>query len=164
MSSSPLPISVVVAHGAYLRAAQYNDFSKELAILGMEAVVPQLPSSSTSPPSDAFAADVEVLRSSLCMQLSAGRDVILLTHSYGGLPGCEALKDLPEPCAPHVGKVLGIVFVSAFVAEEGQSLATAKESGQPADWVRLEVCCPNLLHTRKASVDWLISGRPNIRR
>ncbi|KAK5119214.1 hypothetical protein LTR85_007828 [Meristemomyces frigidus] len=135
MPSSRWPTSVVVAHGAFHKASQFDEFGKHLAELGLKPVVPQLPSSSATPPSDAFEADVEVLRAALVTELSAGHDVILLAHSYGGIPGCEALEGLPEPCTPNVGRVLGIIFVSAFVAEEGQNLITAKKGG-PAEWVK----------------------------
>ena len=126
---SALP-TLVLAHGAFSKASLYDSFAAQVEKHGMQVVTPQLPSSSPSPPAEPFAADVAVIHHALQNQLAAG-DVVLLTHSYGGIPACEALKNLQK----SKGRVRAIIFVSAFVADEGQNLITSKAHGH-ADWVR----------------------------
>ena len=56
------------------------------------------------------------------------------------MPGCEMLADVPEKGVDgqKLGRVLGIVFVSAVVAD-GMSLMSSKMKGR-AGRVRNEVC------------------------
>ncbi|KAJ7185380.1 Alpha/beta hydrolase fold-1 [Mycena filopes] len=54
-----------------------------------------------------------------------GKDVVLVPHSYGGVPTCEAAKGLAKSAREREGKaggVVRIVFVSAVVPKEGESL------------------------------------------
>ncbi|KAK7023030.1 AB hydrolase-1 domain-containing protein [Favolaschia claudopus] len=54
-----------------------------------------------------------------------GKDVVLVPHSYGGLVACEASKGLGKSIREKEGKKGGIariVFVTAVVGREGQSL------------------------------------------
>lgn len=139
------PKTLIIAHGAFQTQYHYQAFlsavHNETGTVFDRALVPQQSSSGPSPPSDSFDRDVKLLHKTVRGELLDGRDVLLVCHSYGGIPGCEALADLPEKpvdSTPRLGKVLGIVFVSAFVAEAGQSLVTSKMGGR-AEWVKIDV-------------------------
>ncbi|KAK6218243.1 hypothetical protein LQW54_002769 [Pestalotiopsis sp. IQ-011] len=54
-------------------------------------------------------------------------DVVLIMHSYGGMPGSSAAAGLP--------RILGLVYVAAFVVPEGTSCA-GMTGGRLAPWVR----------------------------
>ncbi|KAF2211234.1 hypothetical protein CERZMDRAFT_98548 [Cercospora zeae-maydis SCOH1-5] len=131
--------SIVVAHGAFHTSWHYQIFVQAVQKHTKidRVLVPQQTSSGPSPPDDCFDIDVKLLHSTISTELREGRDVLLVCHSYGAIPGCEALADLPL-CKPgETGKVLGVVFVSAFVTEAGQSLITAKMGGR-ASWVKVD--------------------------
>lgn len=136
-------VTAVIAHGAFQTQWHYQPFLdaiKQNTDID-RIVVPQQSSSGASPPEDSFAQDVKLLHDTVASELQSGRDVLLICHSYGGIPGCEALANLHNPdgsSAGKAGKVLGVIFVSAFVAEAGQSLVTSKTAGR-ASWVRIEV-------------------------
>jgi pimeloyl-ACP methyl ester carboxylesterase len=88
-------------------------------------IVPSQTEAGHSPPEDCFVRDVATIRSAVIGELSSGRHVLLQAHSYGGIPCCEALVNLPAikgKDATCPGRILGIVFVSAFFPGEGQSL------------------------------------------
>ena len=54
-----------------------------------------------------------------------GRDVILLVHSYGSIPGAGAATGLSKSTRLQEGKaggVMGMVFLSAVVVKEGETL------------------------------------------
>lgn len=134
--------TLILSHGAFstqfhyqpfLNAVQKNTcFSRTLFV--------QQSSSNANPPPNSFEADIELLHETIRRELTAGRDVLLVCHSYGGIPGCEALADLPEKAVEgkgKLGRVLGIVFVSAFIADAGQSLVTA-QNVPAADWVKID--------------------------
>lgn len=139
------PTSLIISHGAFQTKYHYQAFLSAIHDsphnIFDRALVPQQSSSGPSPPPDSFERDVKLLHEAVRNELLDGRDVILVCHSYGGIPGCEAAADLPET-APEgnerIGKFLGIVFVSAFVAEAGQSLVTSKMGGR-AEWVKTDV-------------------------
>lgn len=140
--------TIILSHGAFNTPWHYNLYTHALQKDSFRTLCPQQSSSGPSPPPNSFESDIELLNETVRTELIAGRDVLLVCHSYGGIPGCEALADLDLPekgvdgDGQRIGKVLGIVFVSAFVAEAGQSLVTSKMAGR-ASWVRVEVRYPN---------------------
>ena len=139
--------TILLSHGAFNTPWHYNLYTTALQEHDFRTLCPQQSSSGPSPPPNSFDSDIELLNETVRSELLAGRDILLVCHSYGGIPGCEALADLPEKAlkGKRLGRVLGIVFVSAFVAEEGQSLVTSKMAGR-ASWVRVEVSSPLYLH------------------
>jgi len=78
---------------------------------------------------------------SLASQLAdEGKDVVLVAHSYGGLVACEAAKGLAKSVRGKDGKqggIVRIVFVTAVVGLEGQSL-TDVFGDLALDFVRIE--------------------------
>lgn len=73
--------------------------------------------------------------------LDAGKDLLLVMHSYGGLAGnCSAkgLSKKERSSAGHEGGVIGLVFITAFVAKEGSSLFVMSE-GRPDPFVVIHV-------------------------
>lgn len=103
-------------------------------------MVPQLPSASATPPLDPLEADVQVLRTSITREMETGNDVLVLAHSYGGIPVAEALKGvIQSPSQGGHGKVLGIVFVSSMVVDEGESMVMARAGQDSSHWIRIEV-------------------------
>ncbi|KAJ7719923.1 Alpha/beta hydrolase fold-1, partial [Mycena metata] len=71
-----------------------------------------------------------------------GKDVVLVPHSYGGVPACEAAKRLAKTVREKEGKAGGIVrivFVSAVVPKEGESLRDVMGAAVDADYVKVEV-------------------------
>lgn len=140
----PSSTSVVLCHGAFQTSYHYQLYVDAIRAKTRinRIVVPEQLSSGPAPPTKSFERDVTNINTAIAEELRSGRDVLLVAHSYGGIPGCEALAGLPSSPADNdgkpVGKVLGIVFVTAFVAERGQSLISSYH--KRADWVRIDVC------------------------
>lgn len=136
--------SVVLSHGAFQTQYHYQLYLDAIRTNTEfdRVIVPEQLSSGPDPPVNCFESDVASIKAAVTSELRSGRDVLLVAHSYGGITGCEALAAIPESPAENdgmpVGRILGIVFVSAFVAEQGQSLITSYN--KRADWVRIEVC------------------------
>ncbi|KAK5137140.1 hypothetical protein LTR08_000645 [Meristemomyces frigidus] len=128
------PTTILIAHDAFHKASAYDTLATHLATFDLRTIVPQLPSASRCSPPDPFAADTAMFHNAVVAELMTGHNVVVLAHGYGGLPGCEALQHLPlRSSKAGIGRILGIIFVAAFVAEEGESFATAMEGGQP-EW------------------------------
>ncbi|KAL9003526.1 MAG: hypothetical protein Q9188_003612 [Gyalolechia gomerana] len=57
--------------------------------------------------------------------IDSGKRIVLITHSYSGGPGGMAAKGLSiteRRAAGLPGGIIGLVFISAFLAKQGQSL------------------------------------------
>jgi hypothetical protein len=70
-----------------------------------------------------------------------GRAVVIVTHSYGGVPGTESAKGLSKTDRQAAGKdggVVGIVYLAAIVPEVGQSVLD-RASRKRVDYVRCGV-------------------------
>jgi hypothetical protein len=63
----------------------------------------------------------------------------MIYHSYGGVPGSEALPSyLSSPHPPNWRKVLRLVYITAFVLPEGGSLIAALND-TPLPWFIINV-------------------------
>ena len=76
--------------------------------------------------------------------LAAGKDVVMIYHSYGGSPGSEALKNYVSDLStggsqkPGHGSVKRLVYCTAFVLPEGGSLMAALQF-KPLPWFIIDV-------------------------
>lgn len=102
MTTSPLPIAVLV-HGAFADAASWTGVIAELQNDGISVVAPPNPLRGLE--SDA------AYIASVAAQIDG--PVVLVGHSYGG-----AIISV----AGAAENVVGLVYVAAYVTEEGESL------------------------------------------
>ena len=111
-----------------LKDAGYNDIISE-----------KNPSCDSETPNDQSASgDTAAIRESLLTQINAGKDVLLVMHSYGGSPGAAAATGLSKPELSATGKqggIIGLVFIAAFLAQEGDSLLNRLPGRQFDPWV-----------------------------
>ena len=76
-------------------------------------------------PIPGFEPDVEVIRSAMESACDADQDVVLFMHSYSGVPGSEAVKNLDKASRRKGGKkggVVHLVYCAAFVLPVGAYL------------------------------------------
>jgi hypothetical protein len=142
MSTKP---TLIIAHDAFHKASQYERFRRALADVGIEnTIIPQLPTSCVSIPTDAFAKDVETIDDIILDEITNDRDVVILVHGYAGIAVTNALtnvQDIVGVYAPDSikGRILGLVFVAGVVPKKGEDLTSALWTGI-GDWVTCEVC------------------------
>lgn len=109
--------TVVLVPGAWLPPTAYTAWTARLEQDGYRTAITPYPSS--DPSGDAqdldVAGDAAVVRAALSRLLDD--DVVLVMHSYGGMPGSSAAAGLLG------AGVLGLVYVAAFVVPEGTSCA-----------------------------------------
>jgi len=132
--------TIVLIPGAWHVPEHYKPLIDSLKGARYEVISHQLPSvSSQTPREQSVANDASFIEKSLLLPiLDAGKDVLLVMHSYGGCPGADAAKGLSKverKAAGKKGGIIGLVFMCAFVAAEGDSLLS-KLPGQKYDpWV-----------------------------
>ncbi|WP_421477767.1 alpha/beta hydrolase [Agrobacterium tumefaciens] len=102
-TQSSKPVSVVLVHGAFVDASGWRKVYENLSQDGYEVLVVQ--NSAVT-----FAQDVERTRGVIA---EASHPVVLVGHSYGGAVITEAGSE---------EKVVGLVYLAAFVPEAGESV------------------------------------------
>jgi len=109
---SAAAVSVVLVHGAFVDGSGWKDVYEKLSKDGYDVAVVQNPTTS-------LADDVAATRRAIT---NAKGPVILVGHSYGGSIISEAGND---------PKVVGLVFVAAFVPDKGESVASLTANPPP---------------------------------
>ena len=131
---------IVLVPGAWHSPIHYGLLIAQLNKQGYVVVTDKLPSvGSSTPRSQSVANDSAYIKSKLLTPLlDAGKDILLLMHSYGGCPGADAAKGLSKSERTAAGKkggIIGLVFMCAFVANEGDSLKSKLPGGVYDSWV-----------------------------
>ncbi|KAH7020465.1 Alpha/beta hydrolase fold-1 [Ilyonectria destructans] len=123
---------IVLVHGAWQRPDQYESLKQGLAGRGFTVLQPESATSGTSIAElrgKTYLDDVAVIRGAIEEPLAAGKEVILVCHSYGGIPTSAAAEgyqvhERREQGLP--GGIKHIVYLAAFAfPEKGLSLLIA---------------------------------------
>lgn len=125
--SSPKPTLVLVP-GACLTTPVFDLFLPLLEKAGYPTATLQVASADPPDPQAANAtADAAALRNQLLPLLDAGKELVLVLHSYAGVPGGGAVAGLSKTVRAQQrkrGGVVGMVWMAAIVLPEG------RESGE----------------------------------
>ncbi|KAL2072190.1 hypothetical protein VTL71DRAFT_11533 [Oculimacula yallundae] len=140
MSSKP---DFIIVPGAWHGPDSFAPTTALLNSAGYDVHGVTLPCLGANPPLKSFDPDVLAVQKVLNKVLSTGKDVIMIYHSYGSVPGSEALKEYVNEVGTGKGgkqgwgKVRRLVFVTAFVLPEGGSLM-AGLGGQDLPWFEVD--------------------------
>ena len=120
----PRPIIFLIP-GSFHDSACFDSLRAALDALAYSSVTATLPSIASHDPFTADAiADSKFIRANLESLIKEGHAVLLVAHSYGGIPGAAAATGL-SMAERHergdVGGVVGLVFISAVLTKEGES-------------------------------------------
>jgi pimeloyl-ACP methyl ester carboxylesterase len=121
MASSP---TVVLVHGAFADASGFAGVIRALQARAVEVRAPMNPLRSLSFDADAVARYTTTIDG----------PKILVGHSYGGAVISQA--------APAVSDVVGLVFLSAFALDQGESCASVQEPFPPSLLASTNVATP----------------------
>src|SRR5204863_10187278 len=119
--------SVVIAPGSFSSSALYKDLLDRLEAHGYEAIYVHLPSTRhrTDIPPPTMEDDAKHIQSVTTPLVEEGKDVVLVMHSYGGIPGTESARGLAKADRQASGKKGGIsslVYVTALLTRVGECL------------------------------------------
>lgn len=131
--ASPAHPTIAIIPGAFHSPSHFSSLCAQLEKAGYATASVQLPS--IDPPTRAAAAvgtpsnDALFIREKLLLPLieEEGKDVVLVMHSYGGIPGNGSAvglskKEREREEKKKKGGVVGLVLVSAYAAREGQTV------------------------------------------
>ena len=126
----------VLVPGACLSTSVFSSFLPSLQALGYSTLTLQL--ASANPPDDPHLAsavsDAAALRHDLLSILDSdgGRDIVVVLHSYAGIPGGGAVRGLSKKTRAEEGKkggIVGVIWLAALLLPEGKDVASWLEGG-----------------------------------
>ena len=134
--------TVVWVPGLLHTPEHYQPMIFALAEVSIPSLSFSLPNVGAGAPTAAPYDDLKKLRTMLEGLVDEGKEVLLISHSYGGVPACQAIRGLQKSERVKFGQpggIIRIVFMGAFVLKEGQSTWTFTNGQQPPEWARREV-------------------------
>jgi len=137
--------TILIIPGAWQLPTVWDGFRGLLTKAQYPSVHVALPSvGGTTLPLTGLAEDVAAVRSHLSPIVEDGKDVVVVCHSSGGVVCSNAVEGFDKKTQRVEGKkgkkggVVRIVYVSAFMLPQGQSLL-GMLGGQPLPWMVVEV-------------------------
>ena len=138
--------TIVIATSSFTLPHFYTTFIEQLKSYGYDAVAVEYPSVGKTPATTAD--DAAAIRKVTTKLVDDGKDVVLILHSYGGIPGTDGAFGLGKKGRKQ-GGIVALVYVTAYMVEAGQSMGSAsameKEgAGGMRDFVAVEVCADDV--------------------
>ncbi len=117
----------VLVPGAWHQPEAYEKLVNALKSLRHSVLVPSLPSCDAEDPQKATcSADAEVVRRRILHSIdTVDKDIVVVAHSYGGIPAGGAAHGLSKIARAKEGKkggVIGLVYVAGFIVPENSNL------------------------------------------
>jgi pimeloyl-ACP methyl ester carboxylesterase len=130
--------AIVFVPGAWHVPEHYASLLSRLQKAGYEVHDIDMPTVGDNLSENSSKEDVAVIRQMIQGLADQSKDVVVVMHSMGGIPGSSASEGLSKADREKDGKKGGIVhlvFLCAFAASEGVSLWEA--SGGPDSWYKV---------------------------
>jgi pimeloyl-ACP methyl ester carboxylesterase len=119
MASLP---SIIFVHGAWHSGECFHKVVKLMEDSGYNCRCVELPSAGPKAGSRWLEDDTVVIREAIKAELDVEKDVVMVLHSYGGIPGNNALQGLDARSRSQArmkGSVIKIVMLAAFIIPKG---------------------------------------------
>ncbi|OCL12607.1 alpha/beta-hydrolase [Glonium stellatum] len=163
MTQSTRKPTVLIVPGSFSHASFYTPIVDQLSAQGYEALAIDLPTVGRREdgPAPTMADDAAHVHSVAVKFVDEGKDVVLLTHSYGGIVGTESANGLAKADREAAGKKGGIsrlIYLTSIVPPVGGSLASTTE-GQ-ADLGFLKTDGDYMYHDIPKSLPYTLSDLP----
>lgn len=143
MATNP---TFVLVPGNFLPPSYYASTAQLLESHGFQTRLVTLPSTGSESPLTSNEPDILAVRQVLEELSVSGKDIIVVAHSYGGIPTCEAVRGLGTQERRKLGQSGGVarlVLVAAWLLQEGENPPEIVARYQmDAPWARFEVSYP----------------------
>ena len=127
MASANTRPTVFIVPGAWHRPSAYSQLATQLETAGFPTITVQNPSlNSADPLAATCGCDAEGVREKLISLIEPdGKDILVLAHSYGGIPAGGAARGLSKTSRVRDGKsggVIGLIYMCAHLVPEGTTV------------------------------------------
>lgn len=133
--------TIAFVPGAFHSPDTYKSVIHILEAHSYECVGVHLPSVGPSTACEDFSEDVAAIRASVEKLVEEEKEVVIVLHSYSGLPGSEALEGLGKKNRQADGKkggVIRIVFIMAYLVPEGFQQVAKGDNTKFPEWVKVD--------------------------
>ncbi|KAM0331399.1 hypothetical protein ACHAQA_003072 [Verticillium albo-atrum] len=136
--------SILLVHGAWHQPSHYDLLTTALRESGYNVITPAnvTAGSAEEVKGKTHLDDLEVIRASIKPILDAGEEIVVLSHSYGGIPGSAVVEGnaIEDRAAQGLkGGIKAAIYVAAFaVPQRGLSVLDAV-GGKYADHFNVHV-------------------------
>jgi hypothetical protein len=143
---APKP-AIVIAPGSFSKVSFYAQFVWLLHEAGYDRIeVVRMPSLGKRDPLPAATMedDADAIRTIVEQVANDGFDVLLIAHSYGGLPATQSIKGVSKKERAAQGKTGGVVrllYTTAVVPEVGKDLPSVMGDNIPTS-IQIDVSVP----------------------
>ena len=126
----------IFVHGAWHGAQAWEKVISALEPQGYKCIAPQMLFSGTDEPIHTLYPCFDQLADIISAETSAGNDVIMVGHSFGGVSASSSVKgftakDPSKLKSKDSGKVIGIALMTAMVVPTGTNYPTTYAEGEP---------------------------------
>ncbi|KAM3501995.1 hypothetical protein MY11210_009209 [Beauveria gryllotalpidicola] len=128
----PQPRAVLIVTGAWHVPGHYYKLIAAIESRGIRTICETLPTNNNVVPvNTTLQDDVAFIRSIAAKETAAGTHLTVLAHSWGGIVASGALAGFAVPRGSTQGGVTDLVFMCAFVPQEGESLFDISGGSRP---------------------------------
>ncbi|CAG7921131.1 unnamed protein product [Penicillium olsonii] len=142
--------SVVFIPGAWHLPEGFDGVREVLSARGYQTDAVSLPSVGAEVPKN-LSDDTAAARHIIEQRVEEGKQVVVVAHSYGGLVGSGAVRDLgyvSRQAAGKQGGVIMLIYMAAFVATKGSAVLDLL-GGAPPPW--MDFADNNYIHLSNAA-------------
>ena len=137
--------TVLIVPGGWHIPIHYDPLTKILSSRGFPSATLLLPTAGASPPDKDLYDDIAYISSQLeGLVEKGGKEVMVVVHSYGGIPGSSAARPFirkERAQQEKKGGVIGILYISSWGMPEGKTTLDAIED-MNTDWMKIDVSTP----------------------
>ncbi|ROW08188.1 hypothetical protein VPNG_06890 [Cytospora leucostoma] len=138
MASKP---TIVIVPGAWQTTGVYQHFADLLKQAGYAPEIVKLPSTGgTDLPLTGLTEDIAAIQAVIKPLVEAGKEVVVVAHSAGGVSGGGAVNGLDvktRKAAGQSGGVTKVIYLAAFLIPKGTSLLGLL-GGKPLPWMVMQ--------------------------
>lgn len=132
---------IYIIPGAWHTPEAFDVVRASLHTKGYESVGLSLPSVGAEPAVKTLEDDTMAARAGIKALVEAGKNVVVVAHSYGGVVASNAVEDLgfaTRKAAGKVGGVVDVTYLAAFALPKSVCLLDAL-GGTPLPWMNFKV-------------------------
>ncbi|TQV97842.1 hypothetical protein V2A60_006437 [Cordyceps javanica] len=130
------PKAVLIVAGGWHVPVHYRKLMAALESRQIRTICETLPTNNNAvPPNATLYDDINFIKSIVAKEVAVGTHLTVVAHSWGGIVSSAALADFAVPRGSATGGVTDLVFISAFIPKEGESLVSILGGSLPPDIV-----------------------------
>lgn len=141
--------TIIIVPGAWHGPEHFHKVTRKLEIAGYPTICVTLKSVGAEEPLKDFWPDVEAIRVAITKAADAGQEIVVVAHSYGGIPSSQAIEAFDinsRKAAGKSGGVVHILYLAAFLLPEGASLDSSVGGDAPFYDVNAERTLVNVIN------------------